>query len=370
LRHSGSQGILVLSYVDYPSYVGLSRRISGILNSLHSSNIPYQVISPIFRSPDAPDLPQATRVDLRFLRALGPDRLVTKILALIFFSLFAFVKILVLRKEILAVQYESIYSFPSAFLARMFCRCPIIGDDVLILRSSRLSRLLASVVIATTDLILSSTEATLLRSSEPGRILYVPNGINTDFVLNRSSMSFDKIRAVFTGTMSYQSNREAALHLLELASKLPKECKIQIQIIGGPVPKELASNGKVRFLGQLDDPSLLEIYKDANVGILPFFGIPAEGPKVKVLEYAAAQLLVISSPEGVQGYRDFVPWKHYVPVDSFREMIEVMSDILRAPNFHAEIAKRGQRLAMTRYKWPDLLSPYLNLMQKLRTEFD
>jgi len=229
---------------------------------------------------------------------------------------------------------------------------------------------LAAVVMSTTDLVLSSTEASLLRSFEPSRVLHVPNGISTDFVLKRSSVSFGKITAVFTGTMSYHSNREAVLHLIEFASRLPKECKIEIQIIGGPVPKELASNGKVRFLGQLDDPSLLEIYKDANVGILPFFGIPAEGPKVKLLEYVAAQLLVVSSPEGVQGYRDFVPWKHYVPVDSFREMIEVMSDISRTPKFHAEIAKRGQRLAMTRYKWPDLLSPYLNLMQKLRTEFD
>jgi glycosyltransferase involved in cell wall biosynthesis len=224
--------------------------------------------------------------------------------------------------------------------------------------------------MSTTDLVLASTEASLLRSFDPGRILYVPNGINTDFVLNRPSMSFDRIKAVFTGTLSYGSNEKAVRYLLELGSKLPKECNLEILIIGGPVPKELPRTRNVRFLGQLDDPSLLEIYRDANVGILPFFGIPAEGPKIKFLEYMAEQLLVVSSPEGVQGYRDFVPWKHYVPANSLREMMEAISNISRTPKFHAAIAKRGQRLAMTCYKWPDLLSQYLSFMQTLRTDVD
>jgi glycosyltransferase involved in cell wall biosynthesis len=327
------------------------------------ANIAHQVICPVFRSKNIPTMHQVMRVDLRFLRTLGPESVVAKTLAWLLFNVFAFVKVFMSRKEVLAVQYESIFSFPSAFLAKFFCRCPCIGDDVIIPGSSRLSALLAFVVASTSDCVLSSMEFTILRRLRPGRVLHVPSGIDKYFVLKRPSMSFARTRAVFTGPLSYRANRSAVRHLVQLSSKMPKGSETEFLIVGGPVPKEFSSSEKVRFMGELDDISLLRVYRDANVGTLPFFGIPSEGPKVKVLEYMAAQLLVISSPEGIQGYHDFVAWQHYVPVSSLEGMKEALMSVRRAPELYAEIARRGHRFAMAHYKWPDLLKQYLSFVE-------
>jgi glycosyltransferase involved in cell wall biosynthesis len=337
------------------------------MSSLDNSDFAYQLICPAFRSTEAPALPHVQRVDLRFLRTLGTEGVVSRILAWLLLNLCAFVKVLTCRKEVLAVQYESIYSFPAAFLAKILCRCPTIGDDILISGNSRLSPLVARVVMSATDLVLSSTESTPLSKIDPNRILEVTNGIDEGFVVHHRSINFQKTRAVFIGALSYEANRRAVGHLLELSSQLPKG-STEFLVVGGPVPREFWENENVKFLGFLDDASLLQVYGGANVGVLPFFGIPAEGSKVKVLEYMAAQLLVVSCPEGVKGYPDLVPWEHYVPVASLRDMKEALMEIPREPHLYAKIARRAHRLALARYQWPRLLRDYLSFLKTITTQ--
>lgn len=140
-------------------------------------------------------------------------------------------------------------------------------------------------------------------------------------------------------------------------------------VVGGPIPSWAPAKGRVKFLGNLNDQSLLETYKRANVGVLPFFGIASGGPKVKVLEFMAAQLLVISSPEGVDGYPDLEPGMHYVQVESVREMVKSLSIISHNPQKFANIARRGQTFALSRYRWHKLLTPYIEFLQNLSSKY-
>lgn len=92
-----SKRVSIISYLDYPMPAGISRRISGTVASLRAANIEVEVVSPIFRTRKGA-VSDSTRVDMRFLRAFGAERLPTKVLALLLFNLFAFVRILLSQK--------------------------------------------------------------------------------------------------------------------------------------------------------------------------------------------------------------------------------------------------------------------------------
>lgn len=359
--------IVIISYLDYPFPAGLSRRIEGIVETLQARNIQMQVISPIFRSTDKSPRPNSFRIDMRFLRVLGTENLAGKIAALILFNCFAFVKILLSRKELLAVQYESVYSFPASLLAKVFCQCVSVGDDVLIPRKLNWAVPLLRALGYATDVMLCSTRDIIAKWSGITRTLYVPNGIPERFVLRNRSINFERLRIVFVGTLSWYANVLAVDHIMRTSSGLPEE--YEFLVVGSPVPRN-PSTKRVRFLGQLDDLSLLRLYGDANVGILPFFGIPAEGPKVKVLEYMAAELLVVSSPEGVQGYPELLAWEHYVPAASVEELKQVLMNVQRGADRYARIARKAHDFAVTHYRWPDLLAGYLNFVNTLRASED
>jgi glycosyltransferase involved in cell wall biosynthesis len=354
--------VLILSYLDYPMPVGISRRISGIAASLRASNFEVEIISPIFRWRRGSSS-GGTRIDLRFLCALGSEKLLAKIVALLLFNLFAFVRILIARKQLWAVQYESVYSYPAAFLAKLFgSGCPCIADDVLISEHSRLATLQAVLLSAGTDLALSSTKASVFDLFSKTRTLHVPTGLNEQFALKRS-LNFEKIRVAFVGALSYRANLFALNNLLSASIMLPN---CEFLVVGGPIPDGILARDNVKLLGSLDDSSLLRVYREANVGILPFFGIPAMGPKVKVLDYLAASLLVISSSEGVEGYPKLEAWKHYVSARSVEELAKLLQEIPGKAELYARIAKEGHDFALLNYNWPNLLTKYVAFMEKLR----
>jgi glycosyltransferase involved in cell wall biosynthesis len=138
-------------------------------------------------------------------------------------------------------------------------------------------------------------------------------------------------------------------------------------VVGGPLHPRFSSSEKIKFMGHLSDQSLLQVYRESNIGLLPFFGISnQQGPKLKLLDYMAAKLLVISSPEGVEGYTGLIPWKHYVPARNPKEMAHILSDIPLNTRRFVGIARNGHRFVLSRYRWSTLMQRYMAFMENLR----
>jgi glycosyltransferase involved in cell wall biosynthesis len=138
-------------------------------------------------------------------------------------------------------------------------------------------------------------------------------------------------------------------------------------VIGGPIPHGFRSSSGVKLLGNVEDHCLADVYKERNVGVLPFFGIASEGPKLKLIEYMAARLLVLSSPECLVDYPELVAWRDYVPIGSVEETARILLEIPTNPKRFARIAENGHRLVMTRYRWPILLKQYVKFMKRMRS---
>jgi glycosyltransferase involved in cell wall biosynthesis len=297
---------------------------------------------------------------------LGSQTLLARTLALAVYNIAAFAKLLLSRKEILAVQYECIYTFPAALLAKIFLRCPCIGEDVNTPPILKRLVFFELMVALTSDFITSSLSN--IHSSRLSRsaAIFLPTAVTEKLVIERRHFAFDVIRAIFVGTLTYSTNLHAINQISRIDSLVPVNDDCKFLVVGGPIPSSLHPSKRMKLLGSLSDALLRRAYGRANVGLMPFFGTRTTGTKSKVIEYMAAQLLVISSPEGVEYLPTLVPWVHFVPASSVDEIAQLMSIIPRDAERFKQIAIEGHKHVMERYRWQKLLKDYLRFVEDLR----
>jgi glycosyltransferase involved in cell wall biosynthesis len=285
---------------------------------------------------------------------------------LVIYNIVAFAKLLLSRNEILAVQYESVYTFPAALLAKVFLRCPCIGEDVNTPPILRRLLFFELVVALASNFITSSFSSVHSSRLSRSTAIFVPTAVTEKFVIERRQITFDRIKAVFVGTLTYSTNLHAINQISRIDSLIPANEDCEFLVIGGPVPTSLRTSRRMRLLGPVGDELLGRKYEEANVGILPFFGTRTAGAKSKLIEYMAAQLLVISSPEGIEYLPGLQPWVHFVPASSIDEMAQLISIIPRDAGHFRQIAIEGHKHVMERYRWRKLLKDYLLFVEGLR----
>jgi glycosyltransferase involved in cell wall biosynthesis len=362
--------VMILSPLDYPFHSATSRRISNIINVLSQTGARGEVVCPVFRSSIIPDRHGVTGIDLRRLRLIGAQSLIARVLAQAIYNVAAFAFLVRSRNRILAVQYESIYTLPAALLAKIFLRCPCIGEDVNTPPIVRKLVFFYPTVRLISDFVTSSQSNSDLSRLSRGEAVFVPTAVTEKLIVKRKSMRFDKVRAVFVGTLTYATNLEAINHIFKMDSLIPAEDDCSFLVVGGPIPTGLRPSRRMRLLGNITDQVLRQTYRDANIGLMPFFGTRTSGVKSKLVEYMAAHLLVISSPEGVKYIPDLVPWVHYVPASSVEEMAQLISTISHDARRFARIAATGHKHVMRRYRWQRMLRSYLRFIEDLRSEDD
>src|SRR5262249_23608295 len=144
------------------------------------------------------------------------------------------------------------------------------------------------------------------------KIVLVPNGVDVDAIQPASpaerewareelGLSPDASVLIFIGS-GYAPNTEAAAFLVsEVAPRLPN-CTI---VIAGSVQDSYqASPGRraaenVRWLGVVEAARRLSFYHAADIALNPMFS--GSGTNLKMLDYFAAGLPVISTPAGARG---------------------------------------------------------------------
>jgi glycosyltransferase involved in cell wall biosynthesis len=365
-RKKSSRRIVIVSPFDYPFHSATSRRISSMISVLNQAGIRAQVICPVFRFSTHPNIQGVTGINLRRLQVLGAQTLIARVLVLAIFNVAVFAKLLLARNEILALQYESIYTFPAALLAKVFLRCPCIGEDINTPPILRKLAFFEPTVGLVSDFITSSQRSVGLSKVSRKVALFVPTAVTKKLVIERKQITLDKIKAIFVGTLTYSANLRAINHILTMDSLIPVEDECVLLVVGGPIPAGLRSSRRMTLLGHVSDSVLRRVYGQANVGLLPFFGTRTAGAKSKVIEYMAAQLLVISSPEGVEYLPELVPWVHFVPAASVEEMARLIARIPNDAKRFELIAVTGHKYVMHQYRWQKLLESYLRFIEDLR----
>jgi len=191
------------------------------------------------------------------------------------------------------------------------------------------------------------------------KIVLVPNGVDVDAIQPASPAERGWAREelglvpnqfvlIFIGS-GYAPNTEAAAFLVsEVAPRLPN-CTI---VIAGSVQDSYqASPGaraaeNVRWLGVVEAARRLSFYHAADIALNPMFS--GSGTNLKMLDYFAAGLPVVSTPAGARGLELSADDCIVCPADQF---VSRISELLNDPAKRGRLGANARKLAVGRYAW-------------------
>jgi glycosyltransferase involved in cell wall biosynthesis len=205
------------------------------------------------------------------------------------------------------------------------------------------------------------------------KIVLVPNGVDVEGIQPASAQERRAARRqfdlppdqpvlIFIGS-GYAPNTEAAAFLVkEVAPRLPN---CTILIAGGVKDSYEASRGpkdppNVAWLGTVEAARRLSLYQAADIALNPMFS--GSGTNLKMLDYFAAGLPVVSTPAGARGLELKDDDCIVCSADQFVSRIEAL---IANPAMCRRLGENARKLAVERYAWSWIATHATEAMLKL-----
>ena len=199
-----------------------------------------------------------------------------------------------------------------------------------------------------------------------GKIHTIPHGVDLQSFRNSSPIDIrlkygipteDKV-LVYHGTYSYPPNLEA----MEVMAKeiLPRleqlGIKVSVLAIGSKAP-DFPLHEKIHFAGSVDD--LSTVLPAADLAVVPLQD--GGGTRMKILDYFAAGVPVISTSKGIEG----IPVKHEheaLIIDDIEKICAAIEDLLGNSDKAAAISVAASNFVNS-LGWDTVVRRYLPLLQ-------
>ncbi|HET9109727.1 MAG TPA: glycosyltransferase [Ktedonobacterales bacterium] len=207
---------------------------------------------------------------------------------------------------------------------------------------------------ARADLILVTSERErALLSSElpdaPARV--IPNGVDTAAFAPGERQTMTPGRVVFTGSMDYHPNEQAALFFAEqcwpaIRAQVPDATWHVVGRNPSPAVQALAKLPSVTVTGSV--PETQPYLAEACVAIAPI--LVGSGSRLKILEALAMGKALVSTSVGYEGL-DLTPGKHLLVADDGPQFAAEVIRLLRDGGLRAQLGAAGRDIAQRRYDW-------------------
>jgi glycosyltransferase involved in cell wall biosynthesis len=189
------------------------------------------------------------------------------------------------------------------------------------------------------------------RLFQSGIYQIAPNGVDVDYFAPRPMLPQPVPRVLFTGTMDYAPNKDAADYFVReifpyVRNEIP-DC--QFIIAGRCAEQEFPPASQGGNVVVVSDPEdIRPVFDQANVVIVPLR--IGGGTRLKILEALSIGRAVVSTRIGAEGvpYRDGV---HLVLADEPTAFAESIVHLLRNPERAQELASSGQHWVRKHYSW-------------------
>lgn len=200
------------------------------------------------------------------------------------------------------------------------------------------------------DLVITMTEGDRRSFVEMGisaaKITLAPNGIDPK-LFRYYGQSLKEINIVFIGNMFYLPNRQAVEIILK--NILPKLRAYNFKAtFVGMAPKELTNkhikNKTVTFTGFIDD--INGELKRATIALCPV--VAGSGMKVKILNFAAAGLPIISSTIGANGYEKL---SDIILENNFDKYPQIIRELVRNVPWAKKIGNQNRKDVVRYFSW-------------------
>lgn len=190
----------------------------------------------------------------------------------------------------------------------------------------------------------------LLKPGHGKRMEIIPNGVDAD-LLGYESPVRESNTIVYTGAMTYESNRDAASWLCSdilpvIQERLPNT---RLRITGrhnGVDISDMESRPGVEFTGYVDDVHSVIASASALVVPLKYGG----GTRLKILEAMALRTPVVSTPVGAEGL-GLEDGKHLLIGRTSSELAEKTCLLLTDRKLASRIADAAWEAVKDQYQW-------------------
>lgn len=187
-----------------------------------------------------------------------------------------------------------------------------------------------------------------------------PNGMMPVRIPPRSVTGCEETRAIFMGS-GHPPNLHAAKFIVEkLAPALPG---VHFDIVGSCLAEGIYPSNVHRH-GVVDDQRKLQLLQSCRIALNPMEA--GSGSNVKVLEYFAHGLLVVSTKFGMRGI-EVEPEVHYCEA-SLEDFQIVLTRLLERPELFETIGTQGREFALENYTWDAIVAPVAERLKLLSTQ--
>jgi glycosyltransferase involved in cell wall biosynthesis len=171
----------------------------------------------------------------------------------------------------------------------------------------------------------------------------------------RSRYGIPDASALFMGLYTYPPNRVAVDFLVtEVFPRVTARCPdARLVVIGDRVPFDapwLVNPGRVPYA---DVPPLVTA---CRVGTAPIFS--GSGTRLKILEYQAAGLPVVSTAKGAEGLT-LQAGAEILLAEDAPAFAEHLAALLADPDRAAALGARAQRATAAHYDWPRIMAAFM-----------
>jgi glycosyltransferase involved in cell wall biosynthesis len=270
--------------------------------------------------------------------------------------------------DIVQIEQQTAGGFLVPIVAKIWKKpvvidCHDVFQSLMVKHTSRVRRVLETFIeilvykLASLILTVSEKEKKILVPCgiPEEKIKVAPNGVDTEKFANLAKIDLTNVKrkyglenyrvVVFVGNMKYLPNREAVkLIATEIAPMVCSEtANVKFLIVGRYLEKINSSN--MIFTGTVKD--IVEPLAASDVAIAPLFR--GSGTRLKVLEYLACGLPVVSTTKGVEGL-NLKNGNNVIIKDDISEFAKSIIELLKNPGLAEKLRKKARRSVMD-YDW-------------------
>ena len=186
------------------------------------------------------------------------------------------------------------------------------------------------------------------------QVKIVPNGVDVDFFRPQSATG-TALNVVFTGSMDYPPNIDAALWFADAILPIARQTLPQLRfVVAGRRPppeiRALSTRPGIQVTGEVDD--IRPYLADALAMVVPLRS--GGGTRLKILQAMAMARPIVSTTLGAEGL-SVTPGEHLLLADSPQTFAEGIVTLALSSQLAERVAEAGRRLALTQYDWQQCL---------------
>lgn len=190
------------------------------------------------------------------------------------------------------------------------------------------------------------------------KVVITPNGVFTDQIRPcaeekkralREKLGLNRFAACFIGS-NYGPNVEAGWLVLEAAKRLPQ---VQFVLIGGVGNsfQELSHDEypNVIVTGFVEEEEKIDYLSACDIAINPM--ISGSGTNIKMFDFMAAGLPIITTPTGARGIPNTNGEVYILCEENSNSLAECILDLMENHGCRGELSVKGRAEAEQRYSW-------------------